>query len=59
MDLMNVLPYAPPLGADLYPMLKKNFPLTWGNLPHEIGIKFQNNFEEGMKVIWDEHFNEY
>ncbi|MFZ1077371.1 MAG: hypothetical protein WAN47_08090 [Nitrosotalea sp.] len=51
----DVFPHATPLGADLYTILKKNFPSTWGNLPHDIDTKFQDNFEEGMKLVWENH----
>lgn len=49
----DVLPYAPPLGSDLYDELRSSFSGTWGCLPPTFHQSFTNSFEDGMKVIWD------
>ena len=46
-------PYCPPLGAQLFDDLQKQYPNFWGKLPDSWGPKFTPNFEPGMKELWD------
>ena len=48
-----VLPVPPPLGADLYGVLAKAFPETWGGVSDELRAKFEDHFETGMSALWD------
>ena len=47
----------PPLGARLYILLKKTFPLSWGSLPEQLESMFSNNdnFEIGMSKLWQDN----
>ena len=49
----DVIPYAPPLGGQLYNELRSRFRGTWGSLPSGLDQLFSNSFEDGMKSIWD------
>jgi len=51
----NVFPKSPPLGGSLFQELQKLYPMSWGNLPQDLEIKFKKNFEEGMEEIWDKY----
>lgn len=51
----NIIPSRPPLGAELYTELSKNFPRSWGALPEDAKDEFEINFERGMSVIWDKY----
>jgi hypothetical protein len=51
----SILPEKPPLGFQLFNELKKLYKSTWGSLPNEINILFEQNFEFGMKEIWKLH----
>jgi hypothetical protein len=44
-----------PLGWQLYDKLKRQFPLSWGQLPKQLDEVFENdpNFENGMGKIWE------
>jgi len=48
-----VLPVPPPLGADLYGVLAKAFPDSWGGVSDELQLKFEDHFETGMGALWD------
>lgn len=50
---IDVIPYAPPLGGQLYNELRSRFTGTWGSLPSGLDQLFSNSFEDGMKAIWD------
>ncbi len=51
----DIIPNKPPLGAELYSELSKNFPKSWGVLPQDAKDEFEVNFERGMGVIWDKY----
>ena len=46
----SVAPKPPPLGADLFPALRKLFP-TWRSIPEAEAALFAADFEEGMAQI--------
>ncbi|MDH5184338.1 MAG: hypothetical protein OEX12_10650 [Gammaproteobacteria bacterium] len=50
----GVIPEQPPLGSCLYPALKENYPASWGSLSPHIVKKISSDFEQGMKIIYDE-----
>lgn len=52
----GVLPERPPLGYQLYPILERIYPGTWGGLPKNIKEAFYEgaNFELGMKLIYEQ-----
>ena len=47
----EVSPKPPPLGADLYPVLRRLFPAVWGTLSDEQDRELQNDFEAGIQRI--------
>lgn len=47
--------FQPPLGNQLFLILKKKFPSTWGQLPNAISSEFADNFERGMNIIWRQY----
>lgn len=49
----SILPEAPPLGSQLYRVLRSIHPGTWGGLPTEIQEVFESDFEEGMAIVYD------
>jgi hypothetical protein len=49
----GVTPYDPPLGAELYGYLTREFPTTWGALPDHFDALFRDSFEVGMAELWD------
>ena len=51
----DVVPNRAPLGSELYSELCRYFPRSWGALPDDAGIEFNNNFENGMRVVWDKY----
>lgn len=51
----GILPEQPPLGNNLFLSLKRLFPRTWGALPDDVCSIINNDFEAGMKVIWDKY----
>ena len=51
------LNYLTPLGSQLFFDLKKHFSNTWGSLPKDVLKKLEENFEEGMEIVWKEHSN--
>ncbi len=52
----SILPEKPPLGYQLFPILEKIYPGTWGSLPQNIKEAFDesNNFEVGMKLVYQQ-----
>jgi hypothetical protein len=46
-------PYCPPLGLGLFDELQRQYPKAWGTLPDSYGNRFRENFELGMKEVWD------
>lgn len=48
----GVLPVPPPLGADLYGVLAKAFPRSWGGVSGELRREFETHFERGMGKLW-------
>jgi hypothetical protein len=49
----GIAPYDPPLGAELYGVLKREFPTSWGALSNNLDVLFRDNFETGMAELWD------
>ena len=49
----GTLPEQPPLGTQLFDVLERQFPSTWGRLPGDVAAQFRNNFEMGMRVVYD------
>lgn len=48
----GILPVPPPLGADLYGVLARAFPKTWGGVSGELKREFETHFEIGMGELW-------
>ena len=48
-------PKSPPLGKDLFEVLQRLYPPTWGQIPSELAGTFRANFEEGMGVVIEKH----
>jgi hypothetical protein len=49
----GILPFSPPLGADLFGALRVAYPYTWGSVwPRELRLKFDESFELGMDALW-------
>jgi hypothetical protein len=51
----DVDPCPPPLGADLYDVLARLFPISWGAVPDDAKNIFRSNFEEGMQILIERH----
>jgi hypothetical protein len=49
----SILPERPPLGNQLFLELQRIYPRTWGTIIGDLGDIFHDNFELGMKNIWD------
>lgn len=49
----SILPERPPLGNQLFLELQRLFPQTWGSIIGELKETFIENFELGMKIIWE------
>lgn len=49
----SILPEKPPLGFQLFNELRSLYKSTWGSLPPKIDELFEENFEKGMKEIWE------
>jgi len=49
----GVLPEQPPLGCQLYSILERIYPGSWGGLPVEIREVFKSDFEHGMQLVHD------
>jgi hypothetical protein len=44
-----------PAGKELFLLLKQQFPNAWGTLPEDLDAIFSDNFEKGMKIIWENY----
>ncbi len=51
----SVMPKPPPLGADLFPVLRRLFPTVWGGLSIEHIKELERDFEAGMQRIGKEN----
>jgi hypothetical protein len=51
----GILPERPPVGAQLFSALRRFFPGSWGSLPAELSLAFEQNFEVGMQVVYNDH----
>jgi hypothetical protein len=49
----GVLPEQPPLGFELYSILERTYPGSWGSFPSDIRDAFIRNFEQGMQLVHD------
>jgi hypothetical protein len=49
----DILPEAPPLGFQLYAELARSYPGSWAALPNEVSLALRQNFEGGMKIIYE------
>jgi len=47
--------HQPPLGFQLFGVLREKFPQTWGKLPESLSSKFLVNFEKGMAIVWEKY----
>ncbi|MCL4198114.1 MAG: hypothetical protein KJZ69_11545 [Phycisphaerales bacterium] len=50
---VGVIPTAPPMGSQLYPVLARAFPDSWGAVSPDLRTKFDQHFEEGMSALWE------
>lgn len=50
----DVYPKPPPLGADLFPVLRRLY-ATWREIPEALSNIFQKNFELGMADVIEKH----
>jgi len=51
----HIIPEQPPLLPALYSELKRCYPRTWGSLPKELSVIFNQDFELGMAEIWNKY----
>lgn len=51
----EVFPDFPPLGNQLFSELAKSYPRSWGAFPPAIKGAFEDNFENGMQILWNNH----
>jgi hypothetical protein len=49
----QVIPRVPPLGNDLFEVLYRLYPNSWGQIPEKFKTVFSDNFEEGMAEVID------
>jgi len=49
----GILPERPPLGLQLYPILERIYPSTWGALPSDVREIFREDFEAGMQIVYE------
>lgn len=49
----GVLPEQPPLGFQLYSILERTYPGSWGSLSTDIRAAFRKDFEQGMQLVHD------
>jgi len=47
----SITPSSPPLGSELFGVLVKTFPATWGEVSQDIRSKFDRHFETGMATL--------
>ena len=48
----SILPVPPPLGVDLYKLLARAFPKSWGAVSGSLKERFEEHFEIGMGELW-------
>jgi hypothetical protein len=48
----GILPEPPPLGFQLYSILERVCPSTWGGLPNTVKNVFYEDFERGMQIVY-------
>lgn len=46
-------PERPPLGFQLFNILRQNYPASWGALPEDVSKVFDVDFEQGMQLIYE------
>ena len=51
----SILPERPPLGNQLFLELQRLYPNSWGTITEDLKSAFLENFELGMKMIWDNY----
>lgn len=51
----SILPERPPLGVQLFDELVRLFPNSWAQIPDDLQMIFKSNFENGMKIIWENY----
>lgn len=47
----SVIPRPPPLGSQLFALLRSTFPRTWGGISTELASQFTASFEVGMGAV--------
>lgn len=47
----GIVPCSPPLGKELFPVLRRAFPASWGSFSEELEIAFREHFEIGMIAL--------
>lgn len=47
----GILPEPPPLGSGLHSELARLYPGSWGSLPNDVVLAFNDHFEEGMGLV--------
>ncbi len=47
----GILPEPPPLGGQLFRLLANQYRGTWGQLPPDIALQMERNFEAGMGLV--------
>lgn len=52
-----ILPVSPPLGTELYRVLARTFPKSWGGVSENLKRKFEEHFEVGMEALWSMYPN--
>lgn len=52
----QVEPRVPPLGNELFEVLCRLYPISWGQIPEKFKTLFNNNFEEGMAEVIDKGY---
>lgn len=55
----RIYPSTPPTGKQLFLKLAEAFPDTWGELPKNLKIIFQKDFEDGLDELWYKHTEIY
>lgn len=53
----KVEPAVPPLGNDLFDVLSRLFPTSWGKIPKDLSLVFRDNFEHGMEQIIQSNYS--
>lgn len=47
----GIVPCSPPLGKELFPVLRRAFPASWGSFSEDLEIAFREHFEIGMIAL--------